>query len=235
MVEDVICRPHILDRFANFKDLFLGFLKAGDLTFVDRFVMVCRSVWFKRNAVRLKQVSLPYDQIFSDAAARLHEFHLAADPTVMTASIPSSNSWSPPQTPFYKANFDGALFQDINKAGIGVVIRDSAGLVIGALSEIISLPPSVIEVEALACQIAIIFARELGLQEVVFEGDSETLIKSLNSESTSLSQFGHLVDDSRAAALELQSYFFSHIACVDLMRAVWLDFSKAKQVEICAP
>ncbi|XP_075665989.1 uncharacterized protein LOC142635792 [Castanea sativa] len=119
--------------------------------------------------------------------------------------------WSPPQTPFYKANFNGALFHEINKAGIGVVIRDSAGLVIGALSKNISLPPSAIEVEALACQRAIIFARELGLREVVFEGDFETLIKSLNSESISFSRFGHMVDDSCATASSLRSYFFSHV------------------------
>ena len=73
----------------------------------------------------------------------------------------------------------GALFQDCSKAGIGVVIRDSEGLVIGALFEKIPLPPSVEDVEALACRRGIIFAIELGLQEVVVEGDSEVLIKKL--------------------------------------------------------
>ena len=36
--------------------------------------MVCWGIWFKCNAVCLKQVSLPYSQIYSDSVARLHEF-----------------------------------------------------------------------------------------------------------------------------------------------------------------
>lgn len=88
--------------------------------------------------------------------------------------------------------------------------RDSEGLVIGAFSEQINLPPSVIEAEALACRRAIIFAMELGLQKAVFEGDSEILMKNMHSESSSLSRFGHLVDNSCAAASKLRSCFFSH-------------------------
>lgn len=51
------------------------------------FVNPMSTVWFKRNSVRLKQTSLPYDQIFSNATARLHEFHLAADFTAQTNSV----------------------------------------------------------------------------------------------------------------------------------------------------
>lgn len=51
------------------------------------FVNPMSTIWFKRNSVRLKQTSLPYDQIFSNATARLHEFHLAADFTAQTNSV----------------------------------------------------------------------------------------------------------------------------------------------------
>ena len=51
---------------------------------------------------------------------------------------------------FYKANFDGALFEGSNFAGIGVVFRDCSGEVIGALSQNILLPKSVKHAEALA-------------------------------------------------------------------------------------
>lgn len=77
------------------------------------------SVWFKQNFVRLKQTFLPYDQIFSDATARLHEFHLAVDPTAKTTLVPCPtaqmnfvsrfNCWSLPQSYFFKANFDGCF------------------------------------------------------------------------------------------------------------------------------
>lgn len=57
-------------------------------------------------------------------------------------------------------------------AGIGVVIRNSSGQVMGALSDRINLPSAVDNVEAIACRKAISFALELGIDEVVFEGDS---------------------------------------------------------------
>ena len=58
-----------------------------------------------------------------------------------------------PYLSFYKANFEGAEFQDLQKAGIGgVVIRDSNGEVIDALSESSFLPATVEDVEANACR-----------------------------------------------------------------------------------
>ena len=76
------------------------------------------------------------------------------------------------------------IFQDLQKAGIGVVIRDSNGEVIGALSESSFLPATVENVEAIACRNAVSFARDLG--SVVFEGDSETITRAINSDFTCL-------------------------------------------------
>ena len=56
-------------------------------------------------------------------------------------------------------------------AGIGVVIHDSEGEVIATLLERISLPPSVENVEAMSCRRAMHFALEIGIRDVVFEGD----------------------------------------------------------------
>ena len=71
---------------------------------------------------------------------------------------------------------------DSQMAGIGVVIRDSGSHVTGALSESLFLPSTVDKVEAVACRKAISFTLNLGLDNVVFEGDSETVIKALNSD-----------------------------------------------------
>uniref|UniRef100_A0A7N2MLG1 RNase H type-1 domain-containing protein n=1 Tax=Quercus lobata TaxID=97700 RepID=A0A7N2MLG1_QUELO len=58
-----------------------------------------------------------------------------------------------------------------NTADLGVVIRDSHGEIMGAMSVHVPLPQSVTEVEALACRHAVSFAIDLGLHEVIFEGD----------------------------------------------------------------
>ena len=60
--------------------------------------------------------------------------------------------WKPPSPGLFKINFDGATFEYLNQAGIGVVIRDEHGLVIVALSQRIPLPSSMSMVEALAAR-----------------------------------------------------------------------------------
>ncbi|KAK9986544.1 hypothetical protein SO802_031495 [Lithocarpus litseifolius] len=63
-----------------------------------------------------------------------------------------TTGWQPPEHGRYKVNVDGALFDADNTAGLGVVIRDEHGQVMASLSERIPLPPTVIEVEALAAR-----------------------------------------------------------------------------------
>ena len=73
-------------------------------------------------------------------------------------------------------------------------------------------PPTVEDVEALACRRAISFALEIGLQEVMFEGDSDiVIIRSLNSESPCMAPFGHIIEDTRSIASSLRYHSFSHV------------------------
>ena len=91
------------------------------------------------------------------------------------------------------------------------MIRDSEGMVIAALSERITLPSTVEDVEALGCRKAISFSIELGPQDVVFEGDSEIIYKHLVSDSTCTTAFSHIIEDSRRLATRLRSVSFSHV------------------------
>ena len=58
--------------------------------------------------------------------------------------------WTAPEYSCYKINSDGAIFDKDNNVGLGVVIRNSEGLVMASLSQLIPLPPTVIEVKTLA-------------------------------------------------------------------------------------
>lgn len=93
-----------------------------------------------------------------------------------------------------------------------VLGSDCSGEIIGSLMERLVLPPTVEDVEALACRRAISFALEIGLQEVMFEGDSDiVIIRSLNSESPCMAPFGHIIEDSRSIASSLRYHSFSHM------------------------
>ena len=103
--------------------------------------------------------------------------------------------WTAPGAHNYKLNFDGATFAEDGIAGIGVVIRNEAGLVMASLSQRIPLPASVIEVEALAARRAMEFALELGFDDVILEGDSEVLVKTLKDGRNTLAHYGSLTAD----------------------------------------
>ena len=60
-----------------------------------------------------------------------------------------------------------------------------------------------IEIEALATRRAMELALELSLDNIVLEGDNESLFKALKSKDRSLAQHGHLIKD----ILFLNSFF----------------------------
>ena len=66
------------------------------------------------------------------------------------------------------------------------------------------------DLEALACKRAILFATEIGLQDVVFEGDSEVIFKLLTADQPCMSAFGHIIEESRFLAARLKMVSFTH-------------------------
>ena len=71
----------------------------------------------------------------------------------------------------------------------------------------IPLPAIVIEIEALAARRAMELAVEIGLANIVLEGNNETLFKALKSGDRSLAQHGHLIK----GILFLSSYCLAFI------------------------
>lgn len=65
----------------------------------------------------------------------LDEFQIANEkPQPMRVSTTMEAKWCPPQPGSYKVNIDGTVFAKRKQVGIGVVIRDSVGEVVAALS-----------------------------------------------------------------------------------------------------
>ena len=87
-------------------------------------------------------------------------------------------------------NFDTTFFVEIGSAGVGVVVRDCDGQIIG-------LVQSVEMVEALAARRAVRFAIELCLFQVIIEGDCSRVIAALKGFGCCCTLFGHIIDESK--------------------------------------
>ena len=177
-------------------------------------VSVMWTVWHRRNQLRLNASVLPNDQVLQQAKHVLDIFQTNQQAHVNHAANRRTQQhvqWHPPQPNYLKLNFDGAIFPELGKAGLGVVVHDSHGNAIASLSEQASLPFSPVIVEAMAAARAITFAQELGINEFMLEGDSEAVINTLCSSEASLTTYGHLLDFAKSSLVTSKCIAFSHI------------------------
>lgn len=148
------CRNFLSEKFASFQDLFQGILAQNNQKLAELFAYIGWSILGNRNAKRVGSSPLPLEKIYNDAVERLQEFHSVQAEPLNQVATPHPTHWLPPPPSVYKLNFDGATFSDMASAGLGVVARDSDGMVIASLSERTTIPPTVEALEALACRIA---------------------------------------------------------------------------------
>ena len=172
--------------------------------------MMVWSVWTQRNHARLNKPHCTLSQIASSAKARLDEF-IAAQ---LAASLPQQSprvSWEPPPCDLFKINFDGATFEHEGKSSIGVVIRDSSGVAIAALSQQVPHAYQAADMKAIAATRALEFEREIGITDAILEGDSWPVHHALTRGEKSLSPFGLLVEDVQFFSTSFCTLLYSHI------------------------
>ena len=110
------------------------------------------SVWHRQNQIRTSNKDYPITQVVQNAKQALQDFHnanLVQSAQVHISACPQVR-WKPPPNASQKVNFDDATFKDIQKAGLGAVIRNSSGQVLASISEQVPLLHTSDIVEALA-------------------------------------------------------------------------------------
>ncbi|GMP21826.1 hypothetical protein CsSME_00000097 [Camellia sinensis var. sinensis] len=66
-------------------------------------------------------------------------------------------------------------------------------------------------IEAFAALVAIQFTLDLGLNNIVFEGDSLMIVRAFHSGSKSLASFGHFVEQAKSLLPEFHSWAIQHV------------------------
>ena len=104
--------------------------------------------------------------------------------------------WHPPLAGRYKLNWDVASDFKNKLMGIGVVVRDHHGEIIAALKRRESWSPELVHAESVGALVVAEFSRDLGLQDLILEGDSITVVNALKSFSPNWSIFGQIIEDA---------------------------------------
>ncbi|XP_023871669.1 uncharacterized protein LOC111984279 [Quercus suber] len=135
-------------------------------------------IWTSRNEVRHGRSRKPAIVLARWKKNYLEEY-LIANHVVRPYRESVEAVWQPPKPPWYKANMDGATFEQQKEVGIGVVIRDHHGIVVAALSKKLTAPLGALETEAKAMEEAVEFAWNIGIRDCVFESDAQIVTNAM--------------------------------------------------------
>ena len=117
----------------------------------------------------------------------------------------------PPPLGSFKVNVDGALFSKTKQSGVGVMVRDEKGNVIAAMSRKLDFPLEVLETKAKALEIGVNFAKEVGLRDVVFKGDSQLIINAVHSFGEAAASVQNIIHGVLRNAQCFRTFDFLHI------------------------
>jgi ribonuclease HI len=121
-------------------------------------------------------------------------------------------AWTAPNSGGKKANWDVAINKAQGNVGVGVIIRDENGWIVAAMSRTRQglLEPTT--GEAFGAFQAARLITELGLQNIILEGDAKQIVDAINSNMSTWSQYGHLVEDTRRLVCSLSRWkcIFTH-------------------------
>ena len=138
-------------------DLLWLVMDAKPVQDLEAFATTTWFLWNNRNSVRHGGQCKSAIKILEDSKQYLKEFR-----GVFELPLPrqphSLKSWSPLQIGWYKVNIDEAVFKDIGHCGIGEVVRNDKGLIMGAFCKNFPYPLCALEVEAKAPEVGVIFA-----------------------------------------------------------------------------
>nr|XP_023880914.1 uncharacterized protein LOC111993302 [Quercus suber] len=128
----------------------------------------------------------------------------------LAAATPEQIWWMPPPQGQYNVNTDGAVFANQRKVGLGVVIRDSNGDVITALSSPLVGSLGALETKTKALEIGMRFALDIGIRDAVFESDVLEVINAVQGLASPSSSTQFIVDGIHHQACMFRSCCFTH-------------------------
>nr|XP_023927696.1 uncharacterized protein LOC112039084 [Quercus suber] len=176
----------------------------------DMFAILASQIWFRRNKLRLVEEVADLKLLNSMTRDALQEFQHANITAPKPPPAQSHTKWMPPPTDWVKVNFDGAVFQESGEAGLGTIIHNDHGLVMATLTQVIPLLTLVEMVEVLAAQRALIFAKELGFDHVILEGESKIAVQAMKREGYSATSFGYIFSNIKVLSTHFKCLVFWH-------------------------
>lgn len=151
----------------------------------------------------------PPSQILLQARNAMEAYALVQTPSNqidrITAGCWGQAKWTKPAHEELKCNWDAALNSLQKHTGVWVVVWDGNGSVVAALARHFPCLFHPTVAESMGAWQVVELCRELGLQQVTFEGDSLIIVSALKGQDPCWSSYGQIIEDTR---VKLQSFSY---------------------------
>jgi ribonuclease HI len=108
-------------------------------------------------------------------------------------------------------NWDVGVDRGNDRFGLGIVIRDSDGRFVAARATSRNGCVDPTSGEAMASFQAAKLCQELGLQNVILEGDAEVVVKGVNSKERIWTRYGHIIEGTRTVLQTIPNWTCQHV------------------------
>jgi hypothetical protein len=147
-------------------------------------MVVFHRIWLRRNKLIFEEQFYSPMKVFIKASQFFEDFKMynLRESLLKVPNVEGSNickSWKPPNAGFVKVNWDASLNLKSGMVGLGCVIRNEDGYVIGAKCCACRALVDPLCAEAMAALYALEFCCEMGFVNIESEGDSLQVIKGL--------------------------------------------------------
>jgi hypothetical protein len=125
-------------------------------------------------------------------------------------------AWTRPPIDHVKVNFDPAFCVESGEGAWGFIARSDAGEFIACAAGGLWNLRDVLQAEVEACVVAAEGAAALGLNHILFESDSKTLVSALSTKNDDLSVIGVVLKDVQSicvCSFESFQFYFSPHSC----------------------
>ncbi|XP_041004026.1 uncharacterized protein LOC121249385 [Juglans microcarpa x Juglans regia] len=177
----------------SFMEAVVSLLYRGDQGLLSRFFLIAWSFWYRRNKWTIEHSLLDPLQAANYAISlQKPVLPASAEPHYPMQKL---GCWRAPPPGFCKLNVYAALFFNLQKAGVGAVLRDEKGNVLMAVSKSEHELHEPASVELLAMLRGLQFSLHLGISKVVLESDCLLMVEALAASEDSLSSQGNLLKE----------------------------------------
>ncbi|KAF5468365.1 hypothetical protein F2P56_012522 [Juglans regia] len=182
-----------------------------DSRIIQEFAVVARKIWWRRNKFLFEGTFAHPNAVVREARGTLDMLVEEESRLARGQTNTQVEDWQAPPSNWIKLNWDSAVDKVNGVIGVGVTVRDSIGYTIATKQTNKILFPDPLLAEAFGALKAVQFGVELGLSQVVVEGDSLQVINALRSDIEGCNSVSMYVSEAKLILQNFAKWEVSHV------------------------